>query len=125
MLYHICFSTLIKSGHHKDPRNAGWTETQWAISVSGLYGQCLLGENMCKYYAQSTEALLLDSVEGGIEVNAEKLKYMFTSHEQNSGQNHNTNIATKSFGKVAKFHYFRMSLTKKNSKDKDITSKLN
>jgi len=50
---------------------------------------------------------------------------MFMSHEQNSGQNHNTNIATKSFGKVAKFHYLRMSLRKRNYKHRDITSKLN
>jgi hypothetical protein len=64
-------------------------------------------------------------VEVGIEVNADKPKYMFMSHEQNPGQNHNTNIATKSFGKVAKFHYFRMSLRKRNSKHRDITSKLN
>jgi hypothetical protein len=74
---------------------------------------------------QNTEALLLANVEVGKEVNAEKLKYMFMSHEQNSGQNHNTNISTKNLGKVAKFHYFGMSLTKKNSKHKDITSKLN
>jgi len=59
---------------------------------------------MRKYYEQNTEALLLASVEVGIEVNAEKPKYMFTSHEQNSGQNHNTNITPKSFAKVAKFH---------------------
>jgi hypothetical protein len=42
---------------------------------------------MRKYYKQNTEALLLASVEGGIEVNAEKPKCFVTSHEQNSGQN--------------------------------------
>ena len=36
------------------------------------------------------------SRENGIEVNAEKTKYMYVSHEQNAGHNHNITIGTKS-----------------------------
>jgi hypothetical protein len=41
---------------------------------------------------QKTEALLAASKEIGLEVNAEKTKYMVMSRNRNAGQNHNTKI---------------------------------
>jgi hypothetical protein len=52
---------------------------------------------------KSTEALLEASREFGIEVNAEKTKYMFMSVHQSAGQNHNLLIYNKSFENVGKF----------------------
>jgi hypothetical protein len=49
---------------------------------------------------KNTEALLIVSKEIGLEVNAEKTKYMIMSREQNAGQNKNIVIRNKSFETV-------------------------
>jgi hypothetical protein len=41
------------------------------------------------------------SKETGLDVKAEKTKYMFVSLEQNAGQNHNIKTGKKSFESVA------------------------
>jgi len=43
------------------------------------------------------------SKEVRLEVNCEKTKYLLMSCEQNSGQNHNVNVANKSFESVAQW----------------------
>jgi hypothetical protein len=45
----------------------------------------------------------LTSKEVGLEVNAEKTKYMVISHCQNAGQNHAVMIANISFENMAEF----------------------
>jgi hypothetical protein len=52
---------------------------------------------------ENTEASTRASNEVGVEVNAEKTKYMLLSRHQNAGKNHITKIANKSFENVAQF----------------------
>jgi hypothetical protein len=52
---------------------------------------------------ENKEILLEASMDVGLELNAEKTKYMIMSHHQNSGQNQNIRTANESFEKVAKF----------------------
>jgi hypothetical protein len=52
----------------------------------------LLGGN--KYHKESSETLIYASKEAGLEVKAEKLKYMFKSRQQNAGHR-NSKIANK------------------------------
>jgi hypothetical protein len=54
---------------------------------------------------KNTETLIHDSKEVGLEVNAEKAKYMLLSRHQNAGQNRNMKIANRSFENVAQFKY--------------------
>jgi hypothetical protein len=69
---------------------------------------------------------LLDaSKEVGPEVNAEKTKYMFMSHHQTTGQNHYIWVANESFENVAKFKYFRITVTNQIYIHKKIKTKLN
>ena len=49
--------------------------------------------------------ILFTCKESCLEVNAEKIKYMFMSSERNVGQNHNTNRSNKSFECVAQSKY--------------------
>jgi hypothetical protein len=49
--------------------------------------------------------LIIASKEIGLEVNAEKTKYMVMSRDQNAGQNGNIEIGDKSFETVGQFKY--------------------
>jgi hypothetical protein len=59
---------------------------------------------------KNTEALVVGSKEIGLEVNAEKTKYMIMSRNQNAGQNHNMKIDNNSFERVEQFKYFGTTL---------------
>jgi hypothetical protein len=61
---------------------------------------------------KNTEALLIASKEIGLEVNAEKTKYM--SRDQNAGQNGYIQIGNKSFETVEQFKYLGTTLTNQN-----------
>jgi hypothetical protein len=52
---------------------------------------------------ENSETILEASRDIGLEINAEKTKYMIMSRHLNSGQNQNIRIANESFEKVAKF----------------------
>jgi hypothetical protein len=53
---------------------------------------------------ENTESLLEASRDVGLEINAERRKYMIMSCHPNSGQNQNIRIANELFRKVAKFN---------------------
>jgi hypothetical protein len=63
---------------------------------------------------KNTEVLVIASKETGLEVNAEKTKYMVTSQDQNAGQNINIYIGDKLFETVEQFKYLVTTLTNKN-----------
>jgi hypothetical protein len=68
----------------------------------------LLGDNI------DTETLIDASKEVGLEINAEKSKYMLLSCQQNAGQNHGIKIANRCFKKVAQFKYVGTIVTNQN-----------
>jgi hypothetical protein len=74
---------------------------------------------------ENTETLLEASMDIGLEINAEKTKYMIMSHHPNSGQYQNIRIANESFENVAKFKYLGMKLKNENDTDDKIKSILN
>jgi hypothetical protein len=67
------------------------TTHQLLVYVDGFN---LLGENI-NIIQENTEAVLVASKDIGLEVNAEKTKYMLMSHHQTTGQNHYTEVALK------------------------------
>ena len=55
------------------------------------------------------EALVVASKEIGLEVNADKTKYMVMSRDQNAGRSHGIKVDKSSFGRV---HIFGNNLNK-------------
>jgi hypothetical protein len=74
---------------------------------------------------KKTETINDASREVGLEVNAEKTKYMLMSRHQNAGQNHYMKIANRSFENVAQFTYLGAKVTNQNLIHEEIKSRLN
>ena len=64
------------------------------------------------------------SKEIGLEVNADKTKYMVMSRDQNAGQSHGMKIDNSSFERVEEFKYLGTSLTNQNSIQEEIKNRL-
>jgi len=73
---------------------------------------------------KNTVALLLTSKETGLEVNADKTKYMVMSRDQNAGRRHNTKIGNSSFERVEGFKYLGTTITYQNCIQEEIKSRL-
>jgi hypothetical protein len=74
---------------------------------------------------ENSETLLEASRDIGLEINAEKTKYMIMSRHPNSGENQNIRIANGSFEKVAKFRYLGTTLANQYGIHDEIKSRLN
>jgi hypothetical protein len=60
----------------------------------------------------------------GLEVNADKTKYMVMSRVQNAGRNHIIRIDNSSFERVEDFKYLGTTLTNQNSIQEEDKSRL-
>jgi len=67
----------------------------------------------------------VDSKETGLEVNADKSKYMVMSRDQNAGRNYSMKTDNSSFERVEEFKYLGTTLTDQNSIEEEIKSRLN
>jgi hypothetical protein len=73
---------------------------------------------------KNAEDLVIASRETGLELHAEKTKYMVISRNKNAGYNHNIKIDNKSFERVEEFKHLGTILTNRNSIHEEIKSKL-
>jgi hypothetical protein len=82
----------------------------------------VLGDNI--YTKENTETLIGASKEVGLEVNAEKTKYMLLSCHHNAGQNHNIKTGNRSFENVMNFINLGMTVTNQNLVHEEIKNRL-
>ena len=73
---------------------------------------------------KNMEALLVARKEIGLEVNADKTKYMVMSQDQNARQFHNIMIDNTSFEKVKEFKYFGNNFNKLKFYSEEFKSRL-
>ena len=64
---------------------------------------------------EKAEALVAATRDIGLEVSADKTKYMVMSRDQNTGRNHNVRIDNSTFERVEECKYLGTTLTNKNS----------
>jgi hypothetical protein len=79
----------------------------------------LLGDSV-NTIKENSETLLEARREIGLEINAEKTKYLIISRHLNSGQNQNIRIANESFENVAQFKYLGTTVTNLNDVHDEI-----
>ena len=72
----------------------------------------------------NAEALIVASKENGIEVNANKTKYMVMSRDQAAGRSHSMKTDNRSFERVEEFRYLGKTLPNQNSIQEEIKSRL-
>jgi hypothetical protein len=73
---------------------------------------------------EKTEVLVVASKEIGLEVNAEKTKYVVMPRDQNAGRSHSMRIDNSSLERVEEFRYLGTALTNQNSIQEEIKSRL-
>jgi hypothetical protein len=64
---------------------------------------------------ENAETLLVASKEIGLEVNADKTKYMFVSRDQTAGRSDSMKTGNSSIERVEEFKYLGKTLTNQNS----------
>jgi len=72
---------------------------------------------------ENAEALVAATKEIGLEVSADKTKYMVKSRDQNAGRIHSVRTDNSSFERVEEFKYLGTTLTNQNSIAEEIKSR--
>jgi len=73
---------------------------------------------------ENAEALVAATREIGLEVSADKTKYMVMSRDQNAGRVQSVRIDNSTFERVQEFKYLGTTLTNQNSIAEEIKSRL-
>jgi hypothetical protein len=84
----------------------------------------LLGDNI-DTIKKNRENLIDASKKVGLEVKAQKIKYLLPSCYQNAGQNHDIKIGNRSFENSAQFKYLGTTVTNQNLIQEEIKRRLN
>ena len=81
---------------------------------------------VCRYncYSYSQYATSFAREEIGLELNADKTKYMVMSRDRNAGRSNDINIYDSSFERVEQFRYLGITLTHQDSVQEEIKCSL-
>jgi len=72
---------------------------------------------------ENAEALVAATREIGLEISADKTKYMVMTRDQNAGRNHSVRINNSTFETMEEFKYLGTTLTHQNSIPEEIKSR--
>jgi hypothetical protein len=73
---------------------------------------------------KNIESLVVSKKETGLEVNADKTKYMVMSSDENAGRSHIIKNENSSSERLEEFSYLETTLTNQNAIQEDIKSRL-
>jgi hypothetical protein len=103
-LFSLLFSFGFEYAIRKDQKH------QERLKLNGTHHLLVYADDVNVLYEnintikKTTETLLEDNKEDGVEVNTEKTKYMIVSRHQNVGQNHNSLFVNNPLKNAANFH---------------------
>jgi hypothetical protein len=120
----LLFNFALEYAFRKVQENQVSLELNWTHQLSIYTDDVnLLGDSV-NTIKENSETLLEVSMDIGLEINAEKTKYMIMSCHPDSGQNQNIRIANESFENVATFKHLGMTLINQNDIHDEIKSRL-
>jgi hypothetical protein len=96
-----------------------------SYSDSGICGWYYVIRTNISTIKKNIEALSDASKEVKLEVNTQKIKYMFMPHHHNARQNHNIKTHNQFFKYVTNFKYLGMTVTNQNCIREKIKNRLN
>jgi len=73
---------------------------------------------------ENTKTLVVAGKESGLEVNADKTKYIVMSRDQNAGRSHSMKTDNSTFERVEDFKYLGTIFTRENYTHEEIKSRL-
>jgi len=114
MLYRYCFLTLEYAIRrvHVDQDGLKLSGTHQLLVYA--YDVNILGGSVYTI-KENAEALIVTGKECGVEVNADKMKYMVMSQDQNAGRSHSIKTNNSSFEMVEEFKYLGRTFTNQYS----------
>ena len=107
------------------PTGAGVTQTLNGTHQFLVYADVNILGGMVHTVKGIAKALIVDSKQIGLEVTADKTKYMVMSREQTAGISHTVKVDNSSIERVEEFKYWGTTLTNQNSIQEEIKSRLN
>ena len=92
----------------------------WVVHISICFMLIIYWGRSIGTVKKNTEALVVASKEIGLEVNADKTKYMVMSWDQNVGRSYNIKTDNSSIERVEEFKYLGTTLLNQNSVQEEM-----
>jgi hypothetical protein len=102
----------------------GWLEMKWYAKLLAYADDVNILGGSVHTVRENAEALVAATKEIGLEVNADKTKYMVMSRDRNAGRGQSVKINNSSIERVEEFKYLGATLTEQNSIQEEIKSRL-
>ena len=119
----IDFQLCLIVCHQEDSGKSGWHEIKWYTSVLVYVDDVNILGGSVSTVKKNTKSLVVASKEIGLEINADKTKYLVMSRNHRAGQSHNTETGNSYFESVQNFKYLGTTVKKRNSIHVEIKSR--
>ena len=124
----MSFITVLLSGNEHGKRRCtlhqNYTVCTHRPTANTINLTTIINLHYTSYVKENAEALVVATKEIGLEVNADKTKYMVMSREQTTGLSHTMKVDNSSIERVEEFKYLGTTLTNQNSIQEEIKSRL-
>ena len=124
MLYRHCFPTALEYAIRRVQGTQDGLKLNGTHQLLAYADDVNILERSVHSVKKNAETLVATTKEIGLEVNADNIKYMIMSRDQNAGRSHSMKIDNSSIDMVEEFKNLGTTLINKNSIQEEIKSSL-